>query len=108
MLKQFVQPKVIYFSDENSVKMINQYNLYDKYASIYYAYNAIHRYMVCTNHDHTTYLLIFFNILNVIFSALYYLQEDPFMSYQPETLFNISRFLMNETRNIHLKGVSKL
>lgn len=30
------------------------------------------------------------------------------MSYQPETLFNISKFLMNEIENIHLKGVSKL
>jgi len=30
------------------------------------------------------------------------------MSYQPETLFNISRYLMNETTNIHLQGVSKL
>ncbi|XP_027848854.1 intraflagellar transport protein 122 homolog [Aphis gossypii] len=65
-------------NSNNPDKMINQFNLYDKYASIYHAYNAIHRYM-----------------------------EDPFMSYQPETLFNISRFLMNETKNLHLKGVSK-
>ncbi|XP_050537912.1 intraflagellar transport protein 122 homolog [Daktulosphaira vitifoliae] len=65
-------------SEENVNDIINNFCLYDKYATIYYAYNIIHRYM-----------------------------EDPFMSYQPETLFNTSCFLMNETKEIKPKGVSK-
>ncbi|XP_050423327.1 intraflagellar transport protein 122 homolog [Adelges cooleyi] len=64
--------------DDNTDDIISKFHLYDKYASIYYAYHAVHRYM-----------------------------EDPFTSHQPETLFNISRFLMNETRDIQPKGVSK-
>lgn len=36
----------LFFSNGDSTKMINQFYLYDKYASIYYAYNAIHHYMV--------------------------------------------------------------
>jgi hypothetical protein len=34
-------------------------------------------------------------------------QNEPFTSYMPEALFNISRFLMNETKDVHPKGVSQ-
>lgn len=39
----------LFFSNDSSNETINQFYLYDKYASIYYAYNAIHRYMVRKN-----------------------------------------------------------
>jgi len=35
------------------------------------------------------------------------LQNEPFTSYMPEALFNISRFLMNEMKDVHPKGVSQ-
>nr|CAD7589738.1 unnamed protein product [Timema genevievae] len=33
--------------------------------------------------------------------------DEPFTSYMPEALFNISRYLMNELRNLQPKGVSQ-
>ncbi|CAH1119744.1 unnamed protein product [Phaedon cochleariae] len=49
----------------------------EKLAEIYYAYNTIHKYL-----------------------------EEPFTSYMPEALFNIARFLMIETHQKRIKGVS--
>ncbi|XP_030763034.1 intraflagellar transport protein 122 homolog [Sitophilus oryzae] len=49
----------------------------EKLAQIYYAYNTVHKYL-----------------------------EEPFTSYMPEALFNISRFLMLETHNRKPQGVS--
>jgi len=63
---------------------------------------------IMTSHLLISLFSLIYSMLHFEFSAPCYLQEDPFMSYQPETLFNISRFLMNETKNINLKGVSKL
>lgn len=52
----------------------------ERLAAIYYAYHAVHRYL-----------------------------EEPFTSYMPEALFNISRFLMTETaQNNRPQGVSLL
>lgn len=38
----------------------------------------------------------------------YFLQEEPFTSYQPEALFNIARYLLHETKDVKPKGVSQL
>lgn len=52
----------------------------DRLAAIYYAYHAVHRYL-----------------------------EEPFTSFMPEALFNISRFLMTEAlQHNRPKGVSLL
>ncbi|XP_023027775.2 intraflagellar transport protein Oseg1 isoform X1 [Leptinotarsa decemlineata] len=66
-------------SRENNNKTeyyLKQFHFNEKLAEIYYAYNTIHKYL-----------------------------EEPFTSYMPEALFNISRFLMSET-NKHVKGIS--
>ncbi|CAG2056799.1 unnamed protein product [Timema podura] len=46
-----------------------------------------------------------------VFIVLYLLsfvsKDEPFTSYMPEALFNISRYLMNELRNLQPKGVSQ-
>lgn len=39
--------------------MIGQFYLYDKYASIYYAYNTIHRYMVCKSLNLNHFVVLF-------------------------------------------------
>ena len=36
-----------------------------------------------------------------------FFQDEPFTSYMPEALFNIARFLMNEIRELHPKGMSQ-
>jgi len=46
----------------------------------------------------------FYCFLDVLLCML---QNEPFTSYMPEALFNISRFLMNETKDVHPKGVSQ-
>ena len=58
--------------------MLMKYREFQKKASIYYAYHTIQRYT-----------------------------DEPFTSYMPEALFNISRFLMHELLFTHPKGVSK-
>ncbi|KAB0796579.1 hypothetical protein PPYR_10640 [Photinus pyralis] len=58
-------------------KMLNGYYKNEHLAEVYYCYNVIHRYL-----------------------------EDPFTSYMPEALFNISRFLMAQIANEKPKGVS--
>uniref|UniRef100_A0A1B6JCB8 Intraflagellar transport protein 122 homolog n=2 Tax=Proconiini TaxID=565685 RepID=A0A1B6JCB8_9HEMI len=59
-------------------EMISKFHEYEKYASIYYAYHVIQRYL-----------------------------EEPFTSYQPEALFNIARFLLHETKAVNPTGVSQ-
>lgn len=52
IFRNFIKDNNLKISSNNdNTKMISQFYLYDKYASIYYAYNAIHRYMVCKNHN---------------------------------------------------------
>ena len=58
--------------------MLRKFQEFQKKASIYYAYHTIQRYT-----------------------------DEPFTSYMPEALFNISRFLMHELLFTHPKGVSK-
>lgn len=64
--------------ETQKVEMISKFYEHEKYACIYYAYNTIHKYL-----------------------------NEPFTSYMPEALFNISRFLMNETKDVLPKGVSQ-
>jgi len=52
--------------------MINQFNLYDKYASIYHAYNAIHRYMVCTKTIKDYFLLSTHTFIHTISNVSFY------------------------------------
>ncbi|XP_972704.1 intraflagellar transport protein 122 homolog [Tribolium castaneum] len=62
----------------NQSEMLENYEINDRLAGIYYAFHAVHRYL-----------------------------EEPFTSYMPEALFNISRFLMTETNhNNRPKGIS--
>ncbi|XP_014288077.1 intraflagellar transport protein 122 homolog isoform X2 [Halyomorpha halys] len=63
---------------EGEEGMLDKYFLYEKYATIYYAYHSIQRYL-----------------------------EEPFTAYQPESLFNIARFLMQETKALLPPGVSQ-
>lgn len=65
-------------TNEEIEKAKSDFVYHDKCASIYYAYHAIHKYL-----------------------------EEPFTSYQPEALFNISRFLLNETRHSRPKAVTQ-
>lgn len=59
---------------------MESYQTNDRLAGIYYAYHAVHRYL-----------------------------EEPFTSYMPEALFNISRFLMTETSQSNRpRGISLL
>ncbi|CAL4124428.1 unnamed protein product, partial [Meganyctiphanes norvegica] len=58
--------------------VMNKFNDYQRRASMYYVYHTIQRYM-----------------------------DEPFTSYMPEALFNISRFLMHELMIIHPPGISK-
>ncbi|KAL1117127.1 hypothetical protein AAG570_004455 [Ranatra chinensis] len=58
--------------------MLSKYYEYEKFASIYYAYHTVHRYL-----------------------------EEPFTSYQPESLFNIARYLMQETKTVQPSGVTQ-
>lgn len=57
---------------------LRQFEVNEKLAEIYYAYNTIHKYL-----------------------------EEPFTSYMPEALFNIARFVLIETSQLSLKGVSQ-
>lgn len=61
------------------MELIENFETNDRLAGIYYAFHAIHRYL-----------------------------EEPFTSYMPEALFNISRFLMTETAQNRPKGISLL
>ncbi|XP_069671472.1 intraflagellar transport protein 122 homolog [Periplaneta americana] len=65
-------------NDEQKEEMITKFYEHEKYACIYYSYDTIQKYL-----------------------------DEPFTSYMPEALFNISRFLMNETKDLRPKGVSQ-
>ena len=66
-------------NDKDTInEMLTKFREFQKKASIYYAYHTIQRYT-----------------------------DEPFTSYMPEALFNISRFLMHELLFTHPKGVSK-
>ncbi|XP_065214169.1 intraflagellar transport protein 122 homolog [Planococcus citri] len=62
----------------NSDEMIQKFYFHDRLANIYYAYNAIQKYL-----------------------------EEPFTSYQPEALFNIARYLLNEVKTGCPKGITR-
>jgi intraflagellar transport protein 122 len=85
------------------MEMINKFYEHEKYACIYYAYNTVQKYLVSC----------FYKLLGVRIWCISILhgccgfQDEPFTSYMPEALFNISRFLMNETKDVHPKGVSQ-
>lgn len=59
--------------------MLNRFYENEHLADVYYAYNALHRYL-----------------------------EDPFTSYMPEALFNIARFSMAHTAQKLPSGISLL
>lgn len=59
--------------------MLEKYYKNENLAEIYYAYNAIHRYL-----------------------------EDPFTSFIQESLFNIARFLLAKITEYTPKGISLL
>ncbi|KAK7866290.1 hypothetical protein R5R35_007119 [Gryllus longicercus] len=63
---------------ERQQEMIAKFYEHEKYASIYYAYDTIQRYL-----------------------------DEPFTSYMPEGLFNISRFLLHEIKDGCPKGISQ-
>lgn len=65
--------------DKNDNDIINIFNDYSDKADIYYAYHEIFRY-----------------------------QEEPFTSFMPEALFNISRYLLNKIQGINIYGISKV
>lgn len=60
-------------------KMLPKYRENERLAGIFYAYHSLHRYL-----------------------------EEPFTSFMPEALFNISRFLMTEITENRPKGISLL
>ncbi|GJQ71136.1 hypothetical protein Trydic_g1040 [Trypoxylus dichotomus] len=64
-------------SPENVNELLEKYYRNERLASIYYAYHSVHKYL-----------------------------EEPFTSFMPEALFNISRFLMTETTVDRPKGIS--
>ena len=64
--------------ESQSERMIQKFREFQTKASMYYAYHTIQRYT-----------------------------DEPFTSYMPEALFNISRYLMHELLVEHPKGVSK-
>lgn len=65
---------------DNGNEFLADFEQNERLAAIYYAYHAVYRYL-----------------------------EEPFTSYMPEALFNISRFLMTETvQHNRPKGVSLL
>nr|CAD7571465.1 unnamed protein product [Timema californicum] len=66
-------------NDDKKKDMTAKYYEHQKRASMYYAYDTIQKYL-----------------------------DEPFTSYMPEALFNISRYLMNELRILQPKGVSQL
>lgn len=59
-------------------EMLNKFQEHSSYASVYYAYHTIQRYL-----------------------------DEPFTSYMPEALFNIALFLMLEMKQVQPKGVSQ-
>lgn len=59
--------------------MMERFNVTERLAGIYYAYHVIHRYL-----------------------------EEPFTSYMAEGLFNIARYIINETVVQKPKGISLL
>ena len=63
---------------ENPIENVAKFKDHHRKASIYYAYHTIQRYT-----------------------------DEPFTSYMPEALFNISRYLLHELIKDHPKGVSK-
>lgn len=69
----------MFFSEENMTELLKKYHNNERLASIYYAYHSVHRYL-----------------------------EEPFTSFMPEALFNISRFLMTEITTDRPKGISLL
>lgn len=67
------------FSSENQESYLNKFRQNERLAEIYYAYHSLHRYL-----------------------------EEPFTSFLPEALFNISRFVLSETVAGKPSGVSQL
>lgn len=63
---------------DDESKMVELYHKNDKLASIYYAYHIIQRYM-----------------------------DEPFTSFTSESLFNIARYLVNETKSVKPQEVSQ-
>lgn len=59
-------------------EMLRKFEEHNSYASVYYAYHTIQRYL-----------------------------DEPFTSYMPEALFNIALFLMLEMKQVQPKGVSQ-
>lgn len=86
--------------------MIEKYFEHEKFATIYYAYHSIQRYLV------RIFSLDFLNNYNCTYTIHFLLktilQEEPFTAYQPEALFNIARFLRQETKTMLPPGVSQL
>ncbi|KAG5888429.1 hypothetical protein JTB14_020204 [Gonioctena quinquepunctata] len=64
-------------NNDKQEQYLEKFYANEKLAEIYYAYNTIHKYL-----------------------------EEPFTSYMPEALFNIARFLMTETNQKRIKGIS--
>lgn len=69
----------IFYSPTQHDEMLNNFYFNEYLASIYYSYNAVHHYL-----------------------------EEPFTSFMPEALFNISRFLMTEIHQHKPPGISQL
>ncbi|KAK7605351.1 hypothetical protein V9T40_007209 [Parthenolecanium corni] len=65
-------------AEQRREELIHKFYHHDKLANIYFTYHVIHKYL-----------------------------EEPFTSYQPEALFNIARYLLNETKNMRPKGVAQ-
>lgn len=65
-------------TDDKRDHHLSQFQSNAKLAEIYYTYDTVHKYL-----------------------------EEPFTSYMPEALFNISRFAMIESRERKAKGVSQ-
>lgn len=91
------------FSEDQRMEMINKFFEHEKYACIYYAYNTIQKYLVSGSDK---LLGIELQCIHVLHGSCVF-QDEPFTSYMPEALFNISRFLMNEMKDVHPKGVSQ-
>ncbi|XP_014246043.1 intraflagellar transport protein 122 homolog [Cimex lectularius] len=70
--------QALQLASDGQDEQLSKYYEYEKYATIYYAYHSIERY-----------------------------SEDPFTAHQLEDLFNIGRFLMQETKALHLPGISQ-
>lgn len=68
-----------FFSIDEQNELLTKFYENEHLANVYYSYNSLHRYL-----------------------------EDPFTSFMPEALFNISRFLMAHAAQEKPKGMSWL